>query len=150
MLNVVYSLLSRFSHWRTAKGPAHLHTGLWGENLAEQHLKDKKYRIIGRRVLVGKRDELDIIARSPDDVLVFIEVKARANELFGRPFSAVDRRKRKILSRAALRYMMRLKSKPDYFRFDVVEVIGTPEQKSPTIRHIENAFPLSGNKRIPW
>jgi putative endonuclease len=131
-------------------GPAHLRAGAWGEDLAERFIIRKGYTIIGRNVRVGKKDEIDCIARAPDGVLVFVEVKTRVNELFGRPFSAVDKRKRKTLSRAALRYMMRLKSKPDYFRMDVIEVIGTPEQKNPVVRHIENAFQLSGNKRIPW
>ena len=150
MLNVVSSLFSRFFRRTSASGPAHLRSGEWGEALAESFLRRKGYSIIGRRVRVGKKDELDIIARAPDLVLVFVEVKTRASEDFGRPFSAIDRRKRKTLSRAALRYMMRLNKKPNYFRMDVVEVVGTPEQKDPVVRHIENAFTLSGNKRIPW
>jgi putative endonuclease len=125
-------------------------TGVWGETVAEQHVKAKGYRILGRRVRVGRRDELDLVARSPDQVLVFIEVKTRASEDFGRPFTAVDRRKRKALSRAALRYMMRLKEKPNYFRMDVVEVIGAPGGDAPMVRHLENAFALSGQRRIPW
>ena len=133
-----------------ADGPAHLRAGEWGEGVAEAFLLGKGYRVSGRRVRVGKKDEIDIIAHAPDHVLVFVEVKTRSSELFGRPFTAVDRRKRKTLSRAALRYMIRMKKKPNYFRMDVVEVVGTPGQKDPVIRHIENAFPLSGNKRIPW
>lgn len=125
-------------------------TGAWGEDLAAQYLAAKGYRILGRRVRVGRRDELDLIARSPDQVLVFAEVKTRASEVFGRPFTSVDARKRKALSRAALRYMMRLKEKPNYFRMDVVEVIGTPSGTNPVVRHLENAFALSGKRRIPW
>jgi len=150
MLNVVSSILSYFSRRKSSESPAHLRSGLWGEEMAERYLIKKHYKIIGRRVKVGKRDELDLVTRSPGDVLVFVEVKTRADERFGRPFCAVNRRKRKNLSRAALRYMMRLKSKPDYFRLDVIEVIGTAELNSPVVRHIENAFPLSGNKRVPW
>ncbi len=125
-------------------------TGVWGEELAARYLAGKGYRILGRRVRVGRRDELDVIARSPDHILVFIEVKTRASEAFGRPVSAVDRRKRNALSRGALRYMMRLKEKPNYFRMDVVEVIGTPGGDAPVVRHLENAFALSGQRRIPW
>lgn len=150
MLNVVSSVLSLFSRRKFSSQPAHLRAGLWGEKLAEQHLRDKKYRIIGRRVLVGRRDELDLIARAPGHVLVFVEVKTRANERFGRPFFAVDRRKRKALSRAAWKYLMKMKPRPNYFRFDIVEVVGTPGKPDPVVRHIENAFPLEGKKRIPW
>jgi putative endonuclease len=141
------SKLFRRSHYST---PKHLIAGEWGEKIAGRFLEKKNYRILGRRVIPCGRDELDIIARSPEDVLVFVEVKTRADESFGRPFASIDRRKRKALSRAALRYLLRLKSKPPFFRFDVIEVIGVPEQKSPEIRHIENAFPLEGKKRIPW
>lgn len=154
MLNVVSSLLTHFLSrlpWRKQfSGPVHLRSGEWGEQVAECHLKKQGYHILGRRVVPAGRDELDLIARSPADILVFVEVKMRADESFGRPFTSIDRRKRKALSRAALRYMLRLKSKPPYFRFDVVEIIGHAECKAPEIRHIENAFPLEGNKRIPW
>jgi putative endonuclease len=127
-----------------------LEAGLWGERQAERYLRAKHFRILGRRVLVGPRDELDLVARSPDQVLVFVEVKTRADEEFGRPAAAVDQRKRRALSRAAWRYLHRLNPKPNYFRFDVVEVIGTEGMGAPEIRHIENAFPFSGNRRITW
>ena len=149
-MQTIRTWISRLLQRKRPSGPAHLRAGAWGEEVAERLLVGKGYAIIGRNVRVGKKDEIDLITRAPDDVLVFVEVKTRANELFGRPFSAVDKRKRKTLSRAALRYMMRLRQKPDYFRMDVVEVVGTPEQKSPIVRHIENAFQLPANKRIPW
>jgi len=113
-------------------------------------LKEKKYRILGQRVRVGLRDELDLVCRSPDGVLVFVEVKTRASEDFGRPFSAINARKRKALSRASWNYVKKMRPRPDYFRFDVVEVIGEPEQRKPEIRHIENAFSLLGKKRMGW
>lgn len=130
--------------------PFHLRTGEWGEKVAEKHLRQKKYSIIGRRVRVGRRDELDLLARSPDGVLVFVEVKARSSEDFGRPILAVNKRKREILSRAAWAYMKKLREKPDHFRFDVVEVIGSMGSENLDVRHIENAFALSGNRRINW
>jgi len=137
--------------WRRRAGAAaHLLVGEWGEEQAERWLRAKGYRVLGRRVKVGLRDELDLVMRSPEQVLVFVEVKTRADEEFGRPFAAIDQRKRKALSRAAWTYMKRMHPKPAYFRFDVVEVIGTPEQSAPVVRHIENAFSLLGRKRISW
>ena len=129
--------------------PAHLMSGRWGERQAERFLKKRHYKIIGRRVRVGKRDELDIVTEY-GDTLVFIEVKTRKNENFGRPFSAVDREKRKHLSRAAVNYLKRQKIRPDHIRFDAVEVIGEPGGNSPEIRHIENAFPLDSAYRLWW
>lgn len=123
--------------------------GLWGEERAADYLSRKGMKILGKRVRVGRRDELDLLARHKN-VLVFVEVKTRRSEEFGRPISSVNSAKRHALSRAAIRYLKALKSRPDYFRFDVVEVIGTPEGAPPVIRHIENAFTLSGPYRILW
>ena len=128
--------------------PRHLHTGLWGEQQAEAFLKAQGYRILGRRFRITARDEFDLIARQ-GSILVFIEVKTRGSGSFGRPLSAVDRHKQHVLSRAAVRYLAKLKQ-PVNFRFDVVEVIGSPGPRAPTVRHIENAFPLDRRYRLPW
>lgn len=137
-------------HTASATGPRHLETGAWGEEVAAGHLAAKGYKILGRRVKAGLRGELDIVTRSPEGVLVFVEVKARADESFGRPFAAVDRRKQRALSRAAWTHLNKLRPRPDYFRFDVVEVIGSPDRGEPVVRHIENAFSLMGSKRLRW
>jgi putative endonuclease len=124
-------------------------TGAWGERQAEGLLRREGFRIVGRRVRFGGRDELDLVARK-DGVLVFVEVKTRANEDFGRPAEAIDRGKRHSLSRAAVRYMTRLRRKPELFRFDVVEVVGRRGDGKAEIRHIENAFNLESSYRLPW
>ncbi len=129
--------------------PAHLKSGRWGEKLAVRFLKKKRYKIIGQRVRVGKRDELDVVAKQ-NGVLIFIEVKTRKNENYGRPFSAVDKAKRKHLSRAAIAYLKRNKIEPEFIRFDVVEVIGELGGSAPEIRHIENAFPLDSSYHLWW
>ena len=129
--------------------PAHLKSGRWGEKLSIRFLKKKRYKIIGQRVRVGKRDEIDIIAEH-GSVLVFVEVKTRKNENYGRPFSAVDKAKRKHLSRAAIAYLKHKKPEPEFIRFDVVEVIGEPGGEPPEIRHIENAFPLDSSYKLWW
>jgi len=127
------------------KNPA---AGAWGEAQAERMLRQKGYSILGRRVRVGRRDELDLVARD-GKVLVFVEVKTRKTETFGRPNDAVNHAKRHYLSRAAVRYLKHLRQGPEAFRFDVVEVIGTVDTPTPLIRHIENAFPLDRCYRVP-
>lgn len=129
--------------------PAHLKSGRWGERQAARFLKKKRYKILGQRVRVGKRDEIDIVA-GQGNALVFVEVKTRKNENFGRPFSAVNKEKRKRLSRAAVAYLKKRRIQPEYIRFDVVEVIGEPGGDAPEIRHIENAFPLDSAYRLWW
>lgn len=125
------------------------YAGKWGEERAECYLKRLGYRILGRRVRVGRWDELDLVARD-GEVLVFVEVKARKSEMYGRPSTAVDRGKRRALSRAAVRYLKALKYPRVYFRFDVVEVIGSPESGEPIVRHIDNAFTLDARYRLPY
>lgn len=124
-------------------------SGAWGEEIAEKMLRRKGFKIIGRRVKIGRRDELDIVARDGRE-LVFVEVKTRATEEFGEPLSAVNRGKRHALSRAAVRYLKRLQSPEVIFRFDVVEVIGTPDSgEEPVVRHVPNAFQLDRPYRVP-
>ena len=124
------------------------YSGLWGEEKALIYLKSNGYKILDTRVRFGSREEIDIVARQ-NDQLVFVEVKTRKNEDFGRPLSAVDRDKRGLLSRAAVRYLKKLKDPHVYFRFDVVEVVGSPEGGiEPKITHIENAFQLSSKYSI--
>lgn len=132
-----------FFQWLKKEAP-HLKTGRVGEKRAEKFLKKSGFKIIARNVRVGY-DELDLIARQ-GDTLVFVEVKTRANEDFGRPAAAVNRAKRKKISRAAMHFLKKRKLRPPYIRFDIVEVIS----EKPEIRHIPNAFQLEGGCRIWW
>lgn len=130
-------------------------TGAWGEDLAGEFLRRAGYRILGRNVRFGPEREIDIVARAPrragePPALVFVEVKTRSDETLGRPFAAVDDAKRRALVRAAALYLRKLRERPAYVRFDVVEVVGHPKLPTePVVRHIENAFTLPGNGRLP-
>src|SRR6059058_4124398 len=93
-----------------------------GEKLAARYLRKHGYKILYRNFRGRTGGEIDIICRN-GDVLVFIEVKTRTREDFGRPLDAVDRDKRKRIARGGLAWL-RLLDDPDIlFRFDVVEVI---------------------------
>jgi putative endonuclease len=132
---------------QTAPGCDDIDVGRWGEDLAVAHLKRAGYRILGRRVRPDRRDEIDIVART-DDVLVFVEVKTRASESFGRPAEAVNHAKRHALNRAAVRYLRRLGFPRLVYRFDVVEVIGHPGGTA-VLRQTENAFPFDRRYLLP-
>jgi putative endonuclease len=99
-------------------------------------------------VRFSPREELDLVARIKD-VLVFVEVKTRGSEAFGRPYDSVDRDKRRATGRAAIHYLKRLGFPPTYYRFDVIEVVGDPGAPDPVVRHIENAFTLDERYRLP-
>lgn len=124
-------------------------TGYWGEQLAVKMLKKKGYSVIGQRVRPDRRDEIDIVAvKSP--YLVFVEVKTRKNELYGRPSSAVDSRKRRALCRAAKAFLRKARY-PDYvYRFDIVEVVGEKEKEGEAeVRHLEDAFRFPAGTYLP-
>jgi len=62
----------------------------------------------------------------------------------------VDNDKRHVMSRAAVRYLKKIKCSNVNFRFDVVEVVGNKDAKPPLINHIENAFMLDRRYSIPY
>jgi putative endonuclease len=130
--------------------PQHLKTGIWGERVAERFLKKRGYKILARRVRIGKHDELDLVARKKN-TLIFIEVKTRAPGHWGRPADAVNRGKRRRMTRASAAYLARLKTSPEVVQYDIVEVIGTPELKeAPRVNHIEDAFASEGGVHLQW
>ena len=146
-------LRDRFRAWLGLTPPASLterqKTGLWGEEIAVRHLRREGYAIAGRRVRPDARnDEIDIVARK-DGLLVFVEVKTRRDERFGRPALAVDRRKRQALCRGAAAFIRRAGNPAFTYRFDIVEVIGSRlSPDPPVVRHVEDAFRFPLNRRF--
>ena len=128
----------------------HLKTGIRGEKIAEKALKAAGMKLLGRRVRVGRHDEVDLLFRD-GETLVLVEVKTRRSIRYGRPVTAVNRKKQQALSRAAVHLLQSMKKKPRYIRFDVVEVMGDPEWSStPEINHIKNAFPLDSKYQLSF
>jgi putative endonuclease len=109
--------------------------------LACRYLKRNGYKILFRNFRGRSGGEIDVVCRD-NDTLVFIEVKTRGREDFGRPVEAVDREKRKRISRGALAWLRMLDNPDIFFRFDIVEVVIVADAK-PRIELIKNAFPLS-------
>src|SRR2546429_3021320 len=132
---------NHFSRWRNLPKSGHLRRGARGEKLACRFLKRSGYKILLRNFKGRSGGEIDIVCRD-NDTLVFVEVKTRTREDFGRPFSAVDRQKQKRISRGGLAWLRMLDNPDILFRFDVVEVIITDDAK-PRLELIRNAFPLS-------
>jgi putative endonuclease len=126
---------------RASSRPQHLRRGVRGEKLASRFLRRNGYKILYRNFKGRSGGEIDIVCRDRD-TLVFVEVKTRTREDFGRPFTAVDRQKRKRISRGALNWLRMLDNPDIFFRFDIVEVLVT-EDDGPRIELIKNAFPLS-------
>ncbi len=94
----------------------------------------KGYRILARNYRV-RGGELDIVAKKRD-TLVFVEVKYRRTERFGKADEFVDSRKQRRLKLAANMYMAEKRLNPEHrnHRFDVVAIDRFH------FRHIKNAF----------
>jgi len=117
---------------------SHIRLGREGEDAAARHLRRNGYKILRRNFRAPHGGEVDLVCRHADD-LVFVEVKTRSGENFGRPIEAVNAKKRRLIIRGAMKWL-RLLDMPDItFRFDVVEVVTFPDVE---IRIIENAFQL--------
>lgn len=114
-------------------------SGAWGEALAAEYLRKKRYMVIaaGYRCRFG---EIDLIVQDKKN-LVFVEVKLRKSGEFARAMEYVDRRKQDRLRMTASLY---LSQNPTQLqpRFDVIEIYA-PEgtaTKHPEIHHMEDAF----------
>ncbi|MEI6337386.1 MAG: YraN family protein [Verrucomicrobiota bacterium] len=126
--------------WPPAEEAPHIVLGRHGEKLAAAHLRKHDHKILFRNFRGPHGGEVDIVCRDkPHNELVFVEVKTRSTEDFGRPFDAVDRKKRRLILRGAMNWLKMLDMPDITFRFDVVEVVMTAP---PEIRHLENAFQL--------
>ena len=135
---------AHLNRWRSRfllSKPAHLRLGTRGERLAARHLRRRGFKILYRNFRGRQGGEIDLICRD-GDTLVFVEVKTRTREDFGRPLEAVNRQKQRRLSLGGLAWL-RLLGNPDIlFRFDVVEVM-MAEAAPPRIELIRNAFQLA-------
>lgn len=114
-------------------------SGAWGEALAAEYLRKKRYVPVaaGYRCKFG---EIDLIVRDRKH-LVFVEVKLRKSDGFARAAEYVDRRKRDRIRAAASMY---LSMNPTALqpRFDVIEIYAPAgvDTVKPEIYHTEDAF----------
>ena len=104
------------------------------ENMSINYLKTQKYKILERNFSCPA-GEIDIIAFDPETkYIVFVEVKYRVTNAFGRPIEAITPQKvRKIYTTSQV--YLKLKGWLDKnIRYDVIEIIDDD------LRHIINAF----------
>ena len=113
--------------------------GAWGEMVAAQYLRNKKYTILGAgyRCRFG---EIDLIA-SNREYIVFVEVKLRKSDKFAQAAEFVNFHKQNRLRTTASLYLAQNPTKLQP-RFDVIEVYAPEghETQNPVINHMEGAF----------
>lgn len=114
-------------------------SGAWGEALAAEYLRRKRYTILaaGYRCRFG---EIDLIVKDRKH-LVFVEVKLRKSANYAMAREYVDRRKQEKIRMTASMYLSEYPTKMPA-RFDVIEIYapnGTMT-RNPEIYHLEDAF----------
>ena len=114
-------------------------SGAWGEALAAEFLRKKRYSIVaaGYRCRFG---EIDLIVKDRK-YLVFVEVKLRKSATFAKALEYVDQRKQDNIRVTASIYLSQNPTKLQP-RFDVIEIYAPKGTATlnPEIYHLEDAF----------
>lgn len=111
-----------------------LDKGKLGEEYATDFLVRKGYTILDRN-FTSLNSEIDLIVQK-GDLVVFVEVRIRANADYGFPETTLTRAKMNAIKRGAARYLWN-KPKPAKVRFDMISIIEYPAFE---IVHFEDAF----------
>ena len=131
--------------------------GQFGEDLAAAFLIRRGHRLVcsNFKVPIGRNirgasvsGEIDLIALE-NDVLVFIEVKARSSDEFASPLAAVDIRKQRQITRTARIYRKIFNLQNIEFRYDVVTIV-LNDKKSPKIEHFKNFWTENKFRKKYW
>lgn len=112
--------------------------GRWGEELAARHLAAANYRIEDRnyRCTAG---EMDLVAITPQGAWVFVEVKARKSDRYGRPEEAITQRKAQRLIQIAQGYRQERGVENVDWCIDVIAIELDGRGKLLRLEQIENA-----------
>lgn len=114
-------------------------TGRWGEALAADFLRRKRFSIVAAGFSC-RMGEIDLIAQNRK-YIVFVEVKLRKSDEFARAADFVDLRKQARIKTTASFWLSRNETclQP---RFDVIEIYAPEgmETRKPKINWIEDAF----------
>ena len=100
------------------------------EAVACAFLKEKGYKIL-RQNYANKLGEIDIICKH-NETIVFVEVKYRTSNKFGRPIEAITYSKLKKIRLTATAFLKENGWLNKNCRFDAIEILNDE------IRHIEN------------
>lgn len=130
--------------WRFRSPTDRAARGTWGEREARRALRRAGYKILVRNY-ASRWGEIDVVCRH-QDTLVFVEVKARAEDALERPASAVHRSKQRRLIRTAAAYLQELGRNDLPSRFDVVEVHLGPGGRA-RCEILPHAFTLPNERR---
>lgn len=113
--------------------------GNLGEEAVCRWLMERGYRILERNFRV-RGGEIDIIAAKDED-LCFVEVKTRKPDSLESGFEAVNKRKERLIIRAAYLYCEKneINDEDWYIRYDIAAVTLLQDRVT-EIDYVENAF----------
>ncbi|MBF8280903.1 MAG: hypothetical protein HW383_676 [Candidatus Magasanikbacteria bacterium] len=110
--------------------------GALGERMAAEFLTRHGYKILARNFFC-RVGEIDIVARSSDGAIVFVEIKTRSGVGFGAGEEAIDWRKIRKMRRAAAIFLSQFPAASSELRFDSVSVALNWQTRRAKVRHIE-------------
>ena len=102
--------------------------GKKGEKLAKEYLEQNNYKILTTNFYC-RQGEIDIIAKK-EDTVIFVEVKTRSNNAYGKPAEAIMLK--------AINYYLYKYDVREYVRIDAIEV--SFKENKWNINHIKNAI----------
>ena len=113
--------------------------GRWGEGVAAEYLRRKRYTIAAANYRC-RFGEIDLIAENRK-YLLFVEVKLRKNARFAEAMELVDAKKQERIRQTAELYLAEHETQKQP-RFDVIEIYAPEGMKTqnPRIRQLEDAF----------
>lgn len=114
--------------------------GRWGESVAADYLRRKRYRLVAANFRC-RGGEIDLIVED-HSYIVFVEVKLRKSARFAQAREFVNHRKQERLKQTALLYLSQHGETSKQPRFDVIEIYAPQglQTKNPEIHHLEDAF----------
>jgi len=110
--------------------------GKRGEEIAAKYLRQNGYQIIQTNFR-ARYGELDVVAKTREGTLVFVEVKTRVGDQYGEPIESVTPWKLREVVKTAEFYLLKNRLDCDW-RIDVVAVALNPDQTDFEVEHFEN------------
>lgn len=109
--------------------------GVYGEKLAQEHLKQLGYNILVTNYKYLKF-EIDIVTEWEDKIVV-VEVKTRQTAEIGEPWRAVTKRKQRQIMLCANAYVQNRQVDKEV-RFDIISIVHN--QFRTNLEHLIDAF----------
>ncbi len=110
--------------------------GKYGEELAQNFLTKKGFKILETNFKYSRLAEIDVIALK-NDTIHFVEVKTRNSLKYGVPFEAIDAKKMNSIFKCAQYYLKTSNVKYKKFQIDAIGIVLNDKQ-SYDIKFLEN------------